>query len=230
MTSPWPIDAYRCVRVAQRERLRRRVSSAASSGLTSRRRFSSRSRISCPSFTDDDCSSWRSHCRILCRARPVRTCASQSRLGRAVGEVMISTVSELRSGRDSGAMRPLTFAPAQCSPTSRVHGEGEVDRRRALGQLDDVALRREDEDLVGVEIELEELEELVRRLRVELQLENLAEPGEVPVELVGSSSRPPCTASAPRCRSPRCGASSRVRIWISYSCRPGPNTVVCSDW
>ena len=64
------------------------------------------------------CSSWRIHWRILCRARPVRTCASQSRLGRALGAVMISTVSELLSARDKGAMRPFTFAPCVCSPTS----------------------------------------------------------------------------------------------------------------
>ena len=38
--------------------------------------------------------------------------------GFAVADVMISTVSELRSGRESGAIRPLTFAPAVCSPTS----------------------------------------------------------------------------------------------------------------
>ena len=48
----------------------------------------------------------------------MRTCASQSRVGRAVVAVMISSVSEFRSGRDSGAMRLFTFAPAQCNPTS----------------------------------------------------------------------------------------------------------------
>jgi DNA helicase-2/ATP-dependent DNA helicase PcrA len=42
-----------------------------------------------------------------------------------------------------------------------VHREREVDGRRALRQLDDVAVRREDEDLVLVEVELENLEELV---------------------------------------------------------------------
>jgi hypothetical protein len=55
---------------------------------------------------------------MRCRARPVRTCASQSRLGRAVGERMISTVSELRSSRESGTMRPFTRAPCVCRPTS----------------------------------------------------------------------------------------------------------------
>jgi hypothetical protein len=35
-----------------------------------------------------------------------------------IGDVMISTVSEFLSCRDSGAIRPFTFAPAQCSPTS----------------------------------------------------------------------------------------------------------------
>src|SRR5204863_2990262 len=66
----------------------------------------------------------------------------------------------------------------------RVHGEREVDRRRALRQLDDVALRREDEDLVLIEVQLEEFEELVRRLRLELRLEDLAEPRQMPIQLV----------------------------------------------
>src|SRR5687767_11518968 len=67
-----------------------------------------------------------------------------------------------------------------------MHGEREVDGRRALRQLNDVAGRGEDEDLVLVEVELEELEELVRRLRVQLHRENFAEPPELLVELVAS--------------------------------------------
>src|SRR5258708_13694243 len=67
-----------------------------------------------------------------------------------------------------------------------MHGESKIDRRRALRKLDDVSGRREDEDLVLVEVQLEELEELVGRLGVHLQLEHLAEPGEVPIELVAT--------------------------------------------
>src|SRR5689334_11345517 len=67
-----------------------------------------------------------------------------------------------------------------------VDGEGEVDRRRSLGELNDVTGRREDEDLVLIEIELEELEKLVRRFRVHLELDHLPEPGQVTIQLVGA--------------------------------------------
>ena len=70
------------VDVVQRERAATRARSS-SSGRGNRRRLISRSRISRPSLVDVACSSCFSHCRILCRARPVRTWASQSRLGRA---------------------------------------------------------------------------------------------------------------------------------------------------
>ena len=66
-----------------------------------------------------------------------------------------------------------------------MHREREVDRRRAFRKLDDVARRREDEDLVLIQIELQEFEELVGRLRVHLQLEHLPEPRQVSIELVG---------------------------------------------
>src|ERR1700737_3277884 len=49
-----------------------------------------------------------------------------------------------------------------------VDGEREIDWRRALRELDHVACRREDEDLVLIKVELQELEELVGSLRVEL--------------------------------------------------------------
>ena len=69
-------------------------------------------------------------------------------------------------------------------PDLGVHRKCEVNRRRTLRQLMHVALRREHKDLLGVQVELEELEELIGRLGIELQLENLTKPGEVLVELV----------------------------------------------
>ena len=65
-----------------------------------------------------------------------------------------------------------------------VHGEREVDGRRPRGQPLHVALRREHEDLVLVEIDLQELEELLGAVGVLLQLEKLAEPLEARVQLV----------------------------------------------
>ena len=65
-----------------------------------------------------------------------------------------------------------------------MNREREVERRRPLRQLDDVAARREDEDLVLIQIELQEFEELFGAVRVLLQLEQLPEPAKVLVELV----------------------------------------------
>src|SRR6267154_1377621 len=52
----------------------------------------------------------------------------------------------------------------------RMHREREVDRRRSFGQTLHVAAGGEDEDLVLVEVDLQELEELLGRVRVLLQL------------------------------------------------------------
>src|SRR5690606_2289711 len=71
-----------------------------------------------------------------------------------------------------------------------VNGVGEIDRRRTLGKVDDVAARREDEDLVGEEVHLHRLEELLRILEVLLPLHQLAQPGEfllVILEVAGAA-------------------------------------------
>ena len=71
-------------------------------------------------------------------------------------------------------------------PDLGVHVEGEVDRGSPLGEPLHVALRREDEDLVLVEVDLEELEKLFRVMGLLLELEQLPEPAEVLVQLVGT--------------------------------------------
>ncbi len=63
----------------------------------------------------------------------------------------------------------------------RMHREREVDRRRALRQAFHVAAGREDEDFVLIEVDLQEREELLGRVGVLLQLEQLAEPRQVTV-------------------------------------------------
>src|SRR5438132_1316505 len=47
-----------------------------------------------------------------------------------------------------------------------VHHEGEIDRRRTLGQPLHVTPRREHEDLVLIQVDLQELEELLGTVRV----------------------------------------------------------------
>jgi hypothetical protein len=71
-----------------------------------------------PSRTESPNSSSLIHWRILLRARAVFTKASQSREGRCLGSVMISTWSPFFSSRVMGVIRPFTRDPAQCSPTS----------------------------------------------------------------------------------------------------------------
>src|SRR5258705_12131307 len=78
---------------------------------------------------------------------------------------------------DAGSLGPLTYFG--------VDREREVDRRRALGETLHVAARREDEDLILVQVDLQELEELLGRVGVLLQLDELAEPGQMAVQLVG---------------------------------------------
>ena len=57
-----------------------------------------------------------------------------------------------------------------------MNGVGKVDHRRALRQDDDVALRREDEDLVAEDVDLKRVHELVGVLRVVLDLEETGDP------------------------------------------------------
>src|SRR5439155_20387141 len=68
----------------------------------------------------------------------------------------------------------------------RVHHEREIDRRRALRQPLHVAARRKDEDLVLIEVDLQELEEFLGGVRVLLQLDQLPEPRQMVIELVGA--------------------------------------------
>src|SRR5688572_20233583 len=62
--------------------------------------------------------------------------------------------------------------------------EGEVDGSGALRQPLDVSLRREDEDLVLIEVDLQELEKLLRTVGVLLKLQQLPEPPQVLIELI----------------------------------------------
>ena len=93
-------------------------------------------------------------------------------------------------------------------PDLGVDAVGEVDHRGADGEVQQVALRREDEDLLAEEVLLHRAQELVRVGEVLLPLEHLAQPGEALVGVVRAlACRAPCSASAPRCRTPPRGAS-----------------------
>src|SRR5262249_47163209 len=80
---------------------------------------------------------------------------------------------------------PVDLGALAFEPDFGVHVEGEIDWRRALGQPLHIALRREHEDLVLIEVDFQELEEFLRTVGVLLQLEQLSEPAQMVVELVG---------------------------------------------
>ena len=102
------------------------------------------------------------HCRIFERARGVCTNCSQSRLGPAPSTLLvkISHVSPDCSAESSGTSRPLTRAPMQRWPTSVWIAYAKSTGVAPVGQRDDAALRREDEDLVLFEVDLQALHEL----------------------------------------------------------------------
>ena len=59
-----------------------------------------------------------------------------------------------------------------------VHGIGEIHRRRAPWQLDQLAFRRETEHLVGVEFQLGVFQKLIRRRRILQDLQQILHPAE----------------------------------------------------
>ena len=99
-----------------------------------------------------------------------------------------------------------------------VHGIGEIDRRRAARQLDQLALRREAENLILVQFQLGVLQEIVAVRRVLQDFEQVLHPAEAR-QVLGRWARRPirsaCRASARRRRfrrrrsSPRCGSAPR---------------------
>ena len=146
------------------------------SGRPSRR--SARASSSRPFSMASSRRSRENHWRILLRARVEATIWSQSRDGPAVGdfEVKISTVSalaQLRLERHQAAVDPR---PDAAVAHLGVDGVGEVDRRRAGRQRDDLALGREDVDLVLLQVELQRLEELDRVVGLAVDVGDALEP------------------------------------------------------
>ena len=124
------------------------------------------------------------------RARLVRTTLSQSRDGcaLALGGEHLDDVARLQLvvERDDLAVHLRADAAV---PDVGVDGVGEVERRRAGGEVLHLALRREDEHLVLEEIDLERLQEL-GGLLLALLLEELAQPGHLLASGVGGVLRP----------------------------------------
>ena len=86
-----------------------------------------------------------------------------------------------------------------------VDAVGEVERRRARGQVEHVALGRIDEDLVVEDVGLDALHELVGAGEVALPVEELAQPGDALLVLAAVAASL-CSASERRRRTRRRGA------------------------
>ncbi len=111
-----------------------------------------------------------------------------------------------------------------------VDAVGEVERRGARGQVLDLALGREDEDLVLEDVQLDALDELRGIRDVELPLHELADPGQLGVIGTVASGSLPCNASGRRCRSRLTRCISWVRIWTSSGLPSSATTAVCRLW
>ena len=166
---------------------------------------SSDSKLSLPRAMFSSRFSFLNHCLILMRAWFERQMFSQSRLGplRALRGQDFDDVAvvQLRVvARDAVIHLRADHRVAD----GRVDGIGEVDRRGAGGQADDLALRREDEDLVVEHVDLEGVD-IVVGLGVLLVLEQAAHP----LKFLFRSLHPraACISSAPQHRIPRSGAS-----------------------
>ena len=155
-------------------------------------------------------------------------------------------VVEGRLQRDEAAVDPGADGAVADVGVDRV---GEVDRGGAVREGDDLAARREDEDLGAGQVVAERVEELGRVLGLALPVDELAQPGHLGGVLarldLGLAARLvglPLARTGPwACMSSlyfQCAATPysarlcmpQVRICSSTGLPPGPMTVVCSDW
>ena len=94
---------------------------------------------------------------------------------------MISTTSPLCSSVRSGMCRPLILAPDGLRAEVGVHREGEIDRGRALGQLEQRALGGEGEDAVLVDRQARVLEQFLGVVAGVDDLDQVAQPADLAV-------------------------------------------------
>ena len=125
-------------------------------------------------------------CLILFRARDVTTKFSQSRLGLCPGgRDDLDDVAVAQAGAERHHLAVHPRADALVADVG-VDGVGEVHRRRVARERLHLALRREDVDLFGVELDLEVLEEFLRIADLLLPFEELPQPDEVLLVAAGA--------------------------------------------
>ncbi len=103
-----------------------------------------------------------------------------------------------------------------------VDGVGEVDRGRPLRQRDHVPFGGEHEDLVGVQVEAQAVEELAGFGALPLPVEDLAQPG----GLVGPGGAPPGTAAVPGRTGPGAAVGESERACPGLPGGPGADAVL----
>ena len=155
-------------------------------------------------------------CLILLRARDVTTNASQSRLGLCPACVTISTMSPFCRRRAQRHHLPVDARADALVADVGVHRVREVHRGRAPRQRPNFALRREDVDLLRVEVDLQVLEELLRVAHFLLHFEQLPHPLEVPLVAIVADAAFLVLPVRGECllrragASPRCGSALRT--------------------
>ena len=193
-------------------------------------RRSSLSKSRRPSSTLRVFSSPWTKCRILLRARDVAAKFSQSRLGVWPACVTISTMSPLLSARAQRHHAAVDARADALVADVGVNRVREVHRRRSARQRLHLALRREDVDLLRVELDPEVLHELLRVAHLLLQLEQPAQPVESTARRVPAPTRPSLYFQCAAMPSSAIRCISSVRICTSNGRPRSPTTDVCSDW
>ena len=113
---------------------------------------------------------------MAARALPVTASPSQAAGGTCASERMISTSSPFSSCGHQRRVAAIDAAADAAVADAGVNGIGEVDRRRAARQGDELALGREAEDLVLEQLELGVLEEFARAFAFRQHLDQMAQP------------------------------------------------------
>ena len=106
--------------------------------------------------------------------------ATRPRVRRADDLDRLGVLQFAREGHDA----TIDLRALRVQADLRVHRKREVDGRGTAGQLMHIAIRREHEDLVLIQVEFQELEKLIGRFRIKLQFKHLPEPLECAFQVV----------------------------------------------
>ena len=148
-----------------------------------------------------------------------------ARVARRVGQHLHHVaVGERRAQRHQLAVDPRAGAVVA---EVGVHPVGEVERRRAAREGEDLPLGGEDVDLVRIEVDLERGQERARVLHLLLPLQELPQPDDVGIARHAPRRAPPCSSSGRR-SPPRRSRPSRGCGSAPRTAAPGPPPPSCA--